>query len=41
MASTASDEDIRRTLNEMAVSYDELVAEADRIASMRPRLPKD
>lgn len=40
MAAAASDTDIRKTLEDMAVSYDKLVEEADRIASMQRRLPE-
>lgn len=39
MAAAASDADIRQTLEDMALSYDKLVDEADRIASLRRRLP--
>ena len=39
MAEKASDPDIRKTLEEMAGSYDKLVEEADRIAVMRGRVP--
>lgn len=39
MAETVRDADIKRTLEDMVASYDRLVEEADRIASMRARLP--
>lgn len=39
-AATATDPDIRRTLDAMATSYDTLVAESDRIEHMRQRLPR-
>ena len=39
LAGRARDPEIRTTLEGMAVSYDTLVEEADRIAYMRKRLP--
>ena len=39
MAKSATDRDIRKTLDAMAASYDTLVEEADRIANMKRKLP--
>lgn len=39
MAETVRDTEIKQTLQAMVASYDKLVEECDRIASMRPRLP--